>query len=94
MAPTLATSDKPLVLETDVVAIAIAVKDTANSTGDIIRAGDVALTLKESEDLSGNFSLLVCMIYNIFYIHECRVRSSVQKSAQRLNWCVSKNLKT
>ena len=94
MAPTLATSDKPLVLETDVVAIAIAVKDTANSTGDIIRAGDVALTLKESEDLSGNFSLLVCMIYNIFYIHECRVRSSVQKSAQRLDWCVSKNLKT
>ena len=94
MAPTLTTSDPPLVLETDVVAIAIAVKDTANSTGDIIRAGDVALTLKESEDLSGNFSLLVCMIYNIFYIHECRVRSSVQKSAQRLNWCVSKNLKT
>ena len=59
MAPTLTTSDPPLVLETDVVAIAIAVKDTANSTGDIIRAGDVALTLKESEDLSGNFLLQV-----------------------------------
>ena len=70
-APTLTTSDPPLVLETDVVAIVIAVKDTANSTGDIIRAGDVTLTLKESEDLSGNFSLQVCRIYNIFYV-SCR----------------------
>ena len=59
MAPTLTTSDPPVVLETDVVAIAIAVKDTANSTGDIITAGDVTLTLKESEDLSGNFLLQV-----------------------------------
>ena len=64
VAPTLTTSDPPVVLETDVVTIAIAVKDTANSTGDIIRAGDVALTLKESEDLPGNFSLLVCMNCN------------------------------
>ena len=71
VAPTLTTSDPPLVLETDVVAIVIAVKDTANSTGDIIRAGDVTLTLKESEDLSGNFSWQVCRIYNIFYV-SCR----------------------
>ena len=59
MAPTLTTSDQPVVLKTDVVTIAIAVKDTANSTGDIITAGDVTLTLKESEDLSGNFLLQV-----------------------------------
>ena len=78
MAPTLTTSDPPLVLETDVAAIVIAVKDTANSTGDIIRAGDVTLTLKESEDLSGNFSLLVCINYNIFYMYVCPVDRSIQ----------------
>ena len=79
MAPTLTTSDPPLILKTDVVAVAIAVKDTANSTGDIITAGDVTLTLKGNEDLSGNFSLLVCINYNMFYIYVCPVNKSVQR---------------
>ena len=59
VATTLSTADPPVILETPVVAIGIAVTDPANSTGKM-QAGSVAISLEDNEGLSGRVPQQIC----------------------------------
>ena len=59
VASTRTVDDPPLVLETAVVSIAIAVKDIADSAGDKIDSGGSSITLENNEGLTGILPLQV-----------------------------------